>query len=368
MANAKEELLSIVNSYMESADAAVRERLKTELNYITQDEEYIKIFIAMRGMKGLIREAEDHFSFSGSLGSSLIAYLLGVTEIDPIKYNLPFEVFAGLYGEKKPDIQLNFSEEFIPCIREYIEGNFPSATIWNFESGHGWIIFKGSMAGIKRSAKNPALWDTSDVDRKNMIFITFTSYSGFKPVKKLEDMTGVKAAAVPLDDKETIGAFLNPEISSILYFETDFARHLLGKVKPETFDDLVKIFGILHGTYAWTKIDNNTGEHLIPPEMPAYSEIIAHRDDILLYLREKGIDRAAAYEIMEKVKFGAGLSAEQEETMLKANVPGSYIESCNQTEYLWPKATSIRSVMQAYRLAWFKVHYPVEFQSWQGSF
>ena len=46
----------------------------------------------------------------GSVGNSLVAFLLGITDYNPIDYNLPFEMFAGNRYDKEPDINLNFSK------------------------------------------------------------------------------------------------------------------------------------------------------------------------------------------------------------------------------------------------------------------
>ena len=362
MIDARQELFTIVNKYMESTSAPVCERLKTELNYITQNENCAALFMAARGLANLSRKLGYYTFLRGTTGSSLIAYLLGITEFDPLKYNLPVEVFTGLDGDKIPDIDMTFDERFIPHAKKYMQDNFPDVTIWLFDDSNdnfGRFIFQGSMNKAKRSSENPSLWDISDVDRANMIKLSFSDFTMCAKIKHLVDITGIHTSKIPLDDAETFELILN---EGTYEFGSEFVRDVVKKTPPKTFDDLVKIFGVEHGTYIWSKWDDNTGKRLVSPEMPNYSEIIPFQDDLMLYLIDKGIDKAAACGIMEHVRRGKALTAEHIDIMLIAGVPNWYIESCKTVKYLFPKAHGIAYAMMSFWLAWFKAHYPAEFQ------
>lgn len=62
----------------------------------------------------------------GSAGGSLVAYLLGITQIDPIKYNLLFERFLneGRIGKSLPDIDTDFEGKRRPEVKKYIEDRY----------------------------------------------------------------------------------------------------------------------------------------------------------------------------------------------------------------------------------------------------
>jgi len=74
-----------------------------------------------------------------------------------------------------------------------------------------------------------------------------------------------------------------------------------------------------------------------------------------------GLDSSAAFTISESVRKGKGLKPDWEENMRSHNVPDWYIESCKKIEYMFPRAHAVAYVMMAYRIAWFKVHRPLEF-------
>jgi DNA polymerase-3 subunit alpha (Gram-positive type) len=64
---------------------------------------------------------------------------------------------------------------------------------------------------------------------------------------------------------------------------------------------------------------------------------------------------------MEKVRKGKGLEPDDEALMRENNVPEWYISSCKKIKYMFPKAHAAAYVTMAFRIAYFKVHYPIAF-------
>lgn len=60
----------------------------------------------------------------GSVGGSLVSYLLGVTLADPVKYNLLFERFLSPHRKSMPDIDLDFSSEDRDKMFEYAQKKY----------------------------------------------------------------------------------------------------------------------------------------------------------------------------------------------------------------------------------------------------
>jgi len=60
----------------------------------------------------------------GSAAGSLVAYILGITHIDPIKYDLYFERFLNPERIEPPDIDLDVADDRRQDIIAYISGKY----------------------------------------------------------------------------------------------------------------------------------------------------------------------------------------------------------------------------------------------------
>ena len=190
-------------------------------------------------------------------------------------------------------------------------------------------------------------------------------------LRMLQDLTGVDPETIPLDDPDTMKIFssteslgvtknqINSEVGTygIPEFGTSFVRQMLIDTRPSTFAELVRISGLSHGTDVWL----NNAQELIKDNKATLSEVISVRDDIMNYLLQKGMEPIDAFWIMEHVRKGKGLTEQEESKMRDNNIPDWYIKSCKKIKYMFPKAHAAAYVMMAYRIAYFKVHYPKEF-------
>ncbi|MEI6285067.1 MAG: PolC-type DNA polymerase III [Bacillota bacterium] len=191
-------------------------------------------------------------------------------------------------------------------------------------------------------------------------------------IKDLSEMSSIDPNSVAFDDVLTLSLFssteavgLTPEqllgstvaTFGIPEFGTKFVREMLRDTNPKKFSELVRISGFSHGTDVWL----GNAKDLIVSKTAKVGEVISARDDIMIYLIDKGLERKHAFTIMENVRKGKGLSALDAETMKAAKVPNWYIESCRKIKYLFPKAHAAAYVMMAFRIAYFKVHEPLPF-------
>lgn len=189
-------------------------------------------------------------------------------------------------------------------------------------------------------------------------------------IRLLSQFSGIHYKDVPMSDPDVYSLFYSTEAMKIndpnnYYHELNGAaglpefgthnnRRILNKTKPKTFNELVAIEGVTHGTDVWA----NNAETLIDKGICTLSEVISCRDDIMSYLISKGLDKKLSFQIMEKVRKGKGLTAEWIEEMQKHEVPDWYINSCQLIKYMFPKAHAVAYAMNAVRVGWYKVHKP----------
>ncbi len=447
---------------------AVDARLEKELRSIIGNGFSSIYTVAMRLVN---KSMEDGYLVGsrGSVGSSLVATLMGITEVNPLPphyrcpscrhsdfgpfpqkhgfdlparscprcgamlmaqgHDIPFEVFLGFEGDKVPDIDLNFSGEYQPRIHRFSEEMFGSENVFRagtiatiaektaygfvraFEKHSGKELTRAEAArlavgtsGVRRTTgQHPGgiivLPEGHDIheftpvqhpanSKEKGIITTHFEYTALHDnllkldllghddptvIRMLEDITGTSFREIPFDDPETMSIFSGvdalkldakryaQEVGTIGIpeFGTRFVRGMLSETKPRTFDELVRISGLSHGTNVWL----SNAQEIIRSGEGALADVISVRDDIMNLLISKGMPPKLSFQIMERVRKGKGLMPEDEKAMRRAGIPSWYVDSCNKIKYMFPKAHACAYVMMAFRIAYAKVHRPDAFYS-----
>lgn len=218
-------------------------------------------------------------------------------------------------------------------------------------------------------------FDYHSIDQ-NLLKLDILGHDDPTVIRMLQDITGIDPTKVPLDDKETMSIFsstdalkvkpeqIHSEVGSfgVPEFGTKFVRGMLLDTKPKTFDELIRISGLSHGTDVWL----GNAQSLIEDGTVTLDEAICCRDDIMIYLMKKGLEPNPAFKIMETVRKGKALKdpakwATYVQMMKEHDVPEWYIKSCEKIKYMFPKAHAAAYVTNAFRIAWFKVHIPIAY-------
>ncbi|OON92395.1 MAG: DNA polymerase III subunit alpha [Candidatus Epulonipiscium fishelsonii] len=343
-------------------------------------------------------------------------------------HDIPFETFLGFKGDKEPDIDLNFSGDYQSQAHKYVEvlfgkgkafragtiGTMAEKTalgyVYKYFSEKEIVKRKAEIkriaqgcTGVKRTTgQHPGgiivvpqdrdIYEFTAIQRpandvKTSIITTHYEYHSIDHnllkldilghddptiIKHLEDLTGITATTIKLDDKDVMSLFhstkilkINPEdifgvklgCLGIPEFGTDFVIQMVIDAKPQTFSDLVRISGLSHGADVWI----GNAQNIIAEGKATISTAICTRDDIMVYLINMGVDKSLSFNIMESVRKGKGLRPEWEEEMKKHDIPEWYIWSCNKISYMFPKAHAAAYVMMAWRIAWYKIFYPLAY-------
>ena len=474
--NSVEDLKSLVYGkfhrlYGENPPELMVKRVETELNDIISCH-YDVIYMSAQK---LVQNSLEHgylVGSRGSVGSSIVAYMSGITEVNSFPphyrcpnpeckhtildvpkgyncgadlpdavcpkcgtkmekdgFNIPFETFLGFGGDKVPDIDLNFSGEYQAeahayCIEMFGKSHvFRAGTIGTVaeKTAFGYVkkylsernltaaraeenrLASGCVGVRRTTGQHPGglvvipqeneIWDFCPVQHpaddpnadqitthfeyhsmeENLLKLDMLGHDDPTMIRMMEDMTGVDAKTIPLDDKDTMSIFTSSKVLgyeddkilgptgavAVPEFNTRFTRGVLLDTMPTKFDFLVRISGYTHGTDVWL----GNARDLITSKTATVDGTIGCRDDIMIYLISCGLPEKRAFKIMESVRKGRGLPDGAEQEMIDAGVPDWYIGSCKKIKYLFPKAHAVAYVMMAFRIAWFKVYYPLAFYS-----
>ncbi len=110
------------------ANAEVLKRLNMELEVISQ-KQFVSYFLINWDITSYARRQGYFYVGRGSGANSMVAYILRITDVDPIELDLYFERFINLYRKNPPDFDLDFSWRDRPDITRYIFERFPHCAI-----------------------------------------------------------------------------------------------------------------------------------------------------------------------------------------------------------------------------------------------
>ena len=456
--------------YGDEPPQLIVDRLNVELKSILGKYDVVY----MSAQKLVQRSLENGYLVGsrGSVGSSLVAYMSGITEVNSLPphyrcpkckntefvtdgsygcgadmpdkvcpvcgekyvkdgFDIPFETFLGYGGGKVPDIDLNFSGEYQARAHQHAIEMFGKTQVFRagtigtlaektafgmvkkYLEERGETVSNAELdrltlgcVGVRRTTgQHPGglvvVPDDMDVEdftavqhpaddpnsetvtthfeyhcmEDNLLKLDMLGHDDPTMIKMLEDLTGVNARAIPLDDPDTMSIFTSSKVLgfendeilgptgavAIPEFNTRFTRGMLMDTMPKDFNTLVRLSGFSHGTDVWL----GNARDLIVGGTASVLETVGCRDDIMLYLISMGLEPKMSFKIMEAVRKGkvkkGGFQEGWEEAMREHQVPDWYIGSLAKIGYLFPKAHAVAYVMMAFRIAWFKVHEPLAF-------
>lgn len=141
--------------YGEPLTDEVYERIKFEL-HIMKTMGFPGYFLIVQDF---INSAEDELGVMvgpgrGSAAGSVVAYCLGITKIDPIKYDLLFERFLNPDRISLPDIDTDFDDDGRGKVLEWVENKYGHDKVAHIIT-YGTMATKNSLKDVARVEKLP---------------------------------------------------------------------------------------------------------------------------------------------------------------------------------------------------------------------
>lgn len=373
----------------------IQKKLDWELTAIKKSESAF-MFLQLKNVFEQLNIKPFEVIQRGIIGASIVAYLCDICEVDPIKENLSPYFLYGFDGDKEPYFEIGVREDIKKILPDAIKNSLGVEEVFS-----GWTYENtevGTYTKVGRKWKHPAaiMMMPKGVNLEDVFPITYLrsedcyekvcafNYHSIDDnvykinvvhsitpeiIKNLYSLTHISPDTISTEDAEVMEMFKwhgdsAPNCTGVPEFDDEYILGIIKETKPETFEALVKIYGLAHGTDVW--IDN--AQILFKEELVVISDVIASRDDVYDTLIKAGIEEKIAYKLTEDVRKGKVWNGRSEVwkkyrfILEKKGVPDWFIWSCEQIKYLFPRAHSYACALNAWRAAWYKLNYPEEFK------
>ncbi len=402
----------------------VKERLAVELNAIETGRFATRYLIAAE-ISDQAKYLGYPLTTRGMLGSAFVSWLCGISTVNPLpthylcekcrhfelagdcadyrihgidlaKKNCPRcgaemrpdgadilpEILMGKSINREPEIILNCAPKIRKHIVDYLIKHLDARIIRSGVSRRGTDgkltegVHPGGMYIVPKDVDISLITPIRIADQGDelQLPITVCDYSELQNVLTrydllplpalellgdLERSTGIQNTDISLNDNTLLEALCRYglDMMSSDREKQELAKTATALAKPMCFSDMVKLHGLLYGKGTW---DNNA-ENLLQEGVPL-CDVIAYRDDVLQRLEQCGADRETSFRIMNRIKGGKGLTGTDEQQMSKLGIPAWFIESCNKIGYLFPKSQCVEYAIMNWKLAYYKLNYPNDFE------
>lgn len=300
-----------------------------------------------------------------SIAGSLVAYCLGITKIDPLKYNLLFERFICPNRFAFPEVWIDVDKEGYVSILHWLE-----------------------KRNVKMPEKNTIAFEGETVKGKGVFttqLFVINALSEIKTVlsniKQMQGI-GVDIDDIPADDPSTIEIFQRGDTNGIFCFDTQGMQVNLRKMNPTRFSDLVLLYAMYRPgpmDYIPEMLDRKNENEKITYPIPYMEKYLQESYGLVVYQEQ----------LMLLSQMIAGFSGSESDTLRKAigkkmkeslsvikpkfmegGIRNGYEKEtleCIWKEwediglYAFMKAHAVCYTWLAYQMAYLKVHFPKEF-------
>ncbi len=136
-----------------SATTEVRERVEYEYQIIT-DKGYAPYFLVVADLLAFARQNGILTTIRGSVAGSLVTYVTGITNVNPLEYKLPFERFLNPERPSAPDIDMDFADNRRDEVIEYARKKYGTEHVAQIGT-FGTMLARGVVRDVARALGHP---------------------------------------------------------------------------------------------------------------------------------------------------------------------------------------------------------------------
>jgi len=342
--------------YGNSLPKPVADRLSKELTWIKKNRNE-SVFYLAKLLADNIAEQEGECRCCGSMGASLVAYALGITQVNPLPahyycpicHSIEWQSDINMIGLKLQDKQCTVCgadmmrdgfnippESCFGCHGEkriYIDLMVPD----NWKTDLKWLLLQvkgiGDIIPAGRITKKGMVTDKV----KYMLIPKGVALGEFLPLQMADNEDTV---VTHFEYTDIFGIF--DEVNIVRSSKCTMLNELAGVIgvelnKINIYDKKI-IASFTERGLSDDDIVKMSGLQSLIGKSIGVEDAVANKDDIMLYLVSKGMEREVAYDIMECVRKGVKLHSEYVDAMKAAGVSEAYINSCENVEYLYSRA------------------------------
>lgn len=267
----------------------IGDRLIRELEFV-ETFGFEKELLAAELLTQSYKERSIPYFVSGLISSLCLPYILGITEVDPIRYNIPIEMAIGISGNKIP----------------------------TFIIEHGGL---GFLSIIQNS------------DYLNLDLATLSVRSHGKPKS--------------FDNAKVWEYFSSGYYPEIIGSDSDDMSRILRRFRPHSIEELAKALSAALSTGLYS----GNAELLMDKCILTINDLPTTREDFIELLVGNGLDRESTFTIMNYIQTGRPIPEGLKHTLSGIDLPDWFLPLAEKILYLLPKSYSLELAIFAYKIA-----------------
>jgi len=213
----------------QNPSSKVLSRIKKELDII-KEKNFVSYFLINWKILKYARSKGYYYVGRGSGANSIIAYLLRITDVDPVELDLYFERFINLYRKNPPDFDIDFSWRDRDDVTQFIFKRFKNTAliaVYNTFKHRASVRELGKVFGLPKSEidKLSALKFNYDaLDRLSQLVLIYSNY-----IQGFPNYLGIHAGGILISEKpihQYVATFMPPKGFSTVQFDMVIAEDI----------------------------------------------------------------------------------------------------------------------------------------------